>query len=64
MSQASYEDHGVILSFVLRFYSRPSEEKEYPLSWRIKVKHIQENNEVSFTTLDQAVTYVKQCLKE
>lgn len=64
MSRSSYEDHGVISSFVIRFYPRRFDDVSSSTSWRIKVKHIQANEEVSFTTLEQAVKYMRQRLEE
>lgn len=62
MSQTHSEEQ-VISSFVLRCYQRRVDAPDQS-SWRINVKHVQKNEELSFTSLEQAVDYMKQQLKE
>ncbi len=48
-----------ISSFVIRFYKR----QDQP-SWRIKVTHVQDKDEISFTSIQEAIDFMLLRLKE
>ena len=45
-----------VISFVLRFC--PIDSEEY--KWRIKVTHVQEQDEFSFSRLEEAVQFIEK----
>ncbi len=60
MEGAKNVKHGEqeVTSFVLRFCPLDQEKEQ----WRIKVTHVQEQNEVSFCRLEEAFQYIKKSI--
>ncbi|MFJ8247159.1 hypothetical protein [Peribacillus asahii] len=51
-----------IVSFIFRFHLANTETLTEEKQWRIKVTHIQDDNEMTFENLDDAVNFVRQSL--
>ncbi|RID84054.1 hypothetical protein D1953_14500 [Peribacillus asahii] len=51
-----------IVSFIFRFHLVNTEIWTEEKQWRIKVTHIQDDDEMTFENLDDAVNFVRQSL--
>ena len=49
-----------IASFVLRFTQELSSDTEPVAPWRAVIRHVQSDEEVHFTRMDEALTFISQ----
>ena len=56
----SQENQPNISSFVIRFVSDPTEEKDKRVTYRGAIRHIQTDEEVGFTQWQDAVNFIEQ----
>lgn len=52
-----------VSSFVLRFSSIGDEEQSREKHWRIKVTHVQGEDEASVSTMEEAVNFMRRILE-
>ncbi|MGG0719161.1 hypothetical protein ABE096_16415 [Robertmurraya massiliosenegalensis] len=53
-----------IASFIVRFHLSEVEQDSYRKKWRIKVTHVQENEEMLFETIEEATHFMKKIVGE
>jgi hypothetical protein len=58
------EAQSQVVSFVIRIHTAASEGQERENHLRIKVKHVQTDDEGAYATLDEVFSYIKEVIGE